>query len=366
MKLNTPSKRYFLLGFAFFLSLPCMILLAGCGKLHMIPQAGAQPAPKGLSAIKAELNKVHPNEMGYIPILMYHSIGDSARPGHVRYDIHGWNISPNTFLHQLKLMYAAGWYPVDVDDILTSKINVPAGKTPVAITFDDSRGSQFHYLTNGKIDPNCAVGILLRFHKTHPDWPLRATFYVLPDSSFNPEPFHQHQYVTSKLQFLLKNGFQIGNHTTTHRPLAFMRAAIIQWELAYNIRYMRKRAPNIVEDSLALPYGSYPRNKMDIPFLLHGENDGVTYNNRSVMLAAGTPNPPFISKKFNKLRIMRMGAMPGYIEGWIKKLARNKPYPRFVSDGDPNIVTVPKKYANGVNLKALNGAYLYEYGSSGS
>ena len=60
---------------------------------------------------------------------------------------------------------------------------VPAGKTPVVLTFDDSTQFQFSYDARGNIKPDTAVGILLEFQREHPGFPLAGTFYV------NREPF---------------------------------------------------------------------------------------------------------------------------------------------------------------------------------
>ena len=53
--------------------------------------------------------------------------------------------------------------------------------SPVILTFDDALRGQFNYTADGKIDPDCAVGILDDFHAQHPDWPLKGTFFVLTD-----------------------------------------------------------------------------------------------------------------------------------------------------------------------------------------
>ena len=157
---------------------------AHTAQLSRLARACALPALMPVLP-SAQLAALHVDETGHIPILMYHAIGAPARRG-VRYDRQGLNIAPQTFRNQLALMHAAHWYPVNMRDILTSHIDVPAGKTPVVLTFDDARGTQFHYLPNGQIDPNCAVGILEAFHAKHADWPLKATFYVPAEVRVEP------------------------------------------------------------------------------------------------------------------------------------------------------------------------------------
>src|ERR1017187_7744308 len=45
------------------------------------------------------------------------------------------------------------------------------------------------------------------------------------------------------------------------------------------------------------------------------------------------------------IQITRLGTEPGYVEGWIKRLRRGSASGPFVSDGSPDTVTVPKRYA---------------------
>ena len=79
-------------------------------------------------------------------------------------------------------LYASGYRPVTVSEVVDKKIDLPAGLSPVVFTFDDAGPSQFSYIDhNGtlEIDPNSAVGIWLAFHKEHPDWRNKATFCML-------------------------------------------------------------------------------------------------------------------------------------------------------------------------------------------
>ena len=88
----------------------------------------------------------------------------------------------NHFRRDLELLYASGYRPVTVSEVVDRKIDLPAGLSPVVFTFDDAGPSQFSYIDhNGtlEIDPNSAVGIWLAFHKEHPDWRNKATFCLL-------------------------------------------------------------------------------------------------------------------------------------------------------------------------------------------
>jgi len=292
--------------------------------------------------------------MGRIPILMYHSVGGEAEfAGGPLYDIHGLNIAPATLRRQLQAMYAAGWVPVNMRDALSAHLDVPQGKTPVVLTFDDARPSQYRLLPGGKIDPDCAVGILEAFHRTHPDWPQRATFYVLPESSYNGVPFDQDGLETSKLRFLVKSGYELANHTTSHRSLADQPPRTLRWEMAFSTRYFRRHVPGLVMTTMALPYGIAPHNPSRWPLLLNGAQGGTRYRHRCILLAKGGPAYAPADRRFDVTQIPRVVSAPGEIEHWI-----NAPAPLYVSDGNPNTVTVPRSLAGQVDRRRLAGAKL--------
>ena len=332
---------------------------------HAAPPSSRTAARKSLVQAPvltaAQMAALHVDETGHIPILMYHAFGAPARRGG-RYDKEGLNIAPDTFRKQLALMYAAHWYPVNMRDILSSHLDVPAGKTPVVLTFDDARGTQFHYLPNGKIDPNCAVGILESFHAKHADWPLRGTFYVLPKSAWNPAPFWQPGQETRKLRVLVADGFEVANHTTTHRMLTHLSGAELCWEMAECQRYVKDRAPGATMDTMALPGGAAPRNHALWPLLLSGHLGKITYHNRCILMAWGGPSHAWVDRAFNPDRVTRLGSGPGWIEHALKQMKSGRLRP-YVSDGNPNTVAAPRAEASMIDPKRLNGARLVVYGA---
>jgi peptidoglycan/xylan/chitin deacetylase (PgdA/CDA1 family) len=306
-----------------------------------------------------------PNEVGLIPILEYHSIGGEPEfVGGPRYDARGLNISPQTFRTHLRLMYAAGWYPVNMRDAVSPRLAVPRGKIPVVITFDDARPSQFRYRKDGSLDPDCAVGILEEFHRLHPDWSRRASFYVLPengrDDRFydNGVPFDQDGLETRKLRFLLRQGYEIGNHSTTHRSMYCLSARTLRWEMAECQRYFSRQAPGIVMETMALPYGIAPCDPYLWDVLLAGESGGTHYRHRCILWADGGPAYPPIHRKFDPRLITRILPTPGNVERWIVALKPGSATAPYVSDGDPNTITVPADHKDEVDVDRLNGRRL--------
>ncbi|HOJ78760.1 MAG TPA: polysaccharide deacetylase family protein [Bacillota bacterium] len=278
--------------------------------------------------------KLPPNELGRIMILEYHLIG---------YPEARWCRTPENFRKDLQLLYDNDYYPVALDDIISGNFKVPAGKTPFTITFDDSTEGQFRYLKQGDrlvIDPKSAVGIMEQFKKEHPDFPVTATFYVLTGTSAGHRLFGQEEYVQQKLEFLLKNGYEIGNHTHTHKNLSKLVDEQVQKQLALNVKTVQKYLPNYEVRSFALPYGVHPKNRN---LSRSGEYQGQKYNNRSVMLVGSGSVPSPYSVDFNPYQLERIQAGdfewgPG---AFVQRYKKN-PTLRFVSDGDPKMITVFK------------------------
>lgn len=339
-----------------------VVAVAGTFLLTLPQAAHAQTAPatKALSSTDGPM----PNEAGRIPIFMYHSVGDPPLSGSMaRFNKLGLSISANLFRSNLQAMYEAGFYPVNVRDIFTNHLDIPRGKTPVALTFDDARGSQFRYLKNGQIDPNCVVGILEAFHKKHlTDWPQRASFYLLPASKYNPVPFWQAGKDTQKFKFLADAGYELANHSTSHRPFSKLDNKTLEWEMANCKKYVQERVPQATMDTMALPYGIGPKSHAGYEVVLGGPT--MPYHNKCILLAAGDASYSPLDKRLNVLRVMRVGSEPGVIERWTAALKRNRSAsPKvtlrpYISDGDANTVTVPRSQSKWLVASRLNGAKL--------
>lgn len=327
--------------------------------LSITAVSGAVPQ-KGAASTKIDNS---PNEMGRIPILMYHSIGDKVGgKGASLVARLGLNVSSAKFRENLEAMYRAGWYPVNMRDVLSSHITVPKGKTPVVLTFDDARKSQFYYLKDGSVDPNCALGVLLAMHQKYgEEWPNRASFYVLPDSKYNPAPFGQKPLVDKKLRFLVDQGFEVANHSTSHHSMQNMSARQLQQEMEVCLRYFRAHEPQVTMDTMALPYGAAPRNHALWNVLMDGKSvdPASSYHNRCILMAWGDASYAPVDKRFDTKQIMRIGSEPGNIERWIDALKRHKGTLRpYISDGDPETVTVPASQSPHLDKSRLDGLRL--------
>ena len=255
--------------------------------------------------------------------------------------------TPAAFQKDLDLLYSNGYQPINLSEAITGRINIPAGKKPVVLTFDDSRKSQFiltETATEQQIDPNCAVGILEDFVKTHKDWSIggiKGMFFVLPTSPSNMDVFGQAGLGEKKLEYLQNAGFEIGNHTYLHKSLRFMNASQIQEALGKGNNAILREYPRAKLSIFAVPMGQYPHDKKLWPLLKTGKYQGTTYNHIAVMDAAWRPMYSPFTKKFNAVRLERITPedINFGLAYWIKQL--DKTQSAYVSDGNPQYVTYP-------------------------
>jgi len=272
-----------------------------------------------------------PNELGRVMILEYHKID---------YPEERWTRTPENFRRDLETLYAKGYRLINLGDLLDRRIQVPAGTTPVVLTFDDSSPGQFRYVeANGsvQIDPKSAIGVLEAFIAEKPDFGRGGTFYVLPGASKPNRLFNQPEYEGRKLQYLVSHGYEIGNHTLWHANLAKYPEATVRAQVAEAQVWIQRHVPDYKTRTIALPHGVYPT---DVSWVLHGSAKGTTYNHDAVLMVAGGPAPSPFSRTFDPVRLPRIQAVERDLAYWLNYFDKN-PNERFVSDGDANSVTVP-------------------------
>lgn len=294
---------------------------------RVFPSGDNGSAAKAVSEIAAR-----PNELGRFPILEYHLI----QPEETR-----WGRSIVNFRQDLERLYQAGYRPISMGDVIDGKIELEAGRKPVLLTFDDSSPGQFRFLVrNGKleIDPDCAVGILMAFHRRHPDFAKKAVFYVLPEAKQPHKLFGQPEFETEKLRELAAQGFEIGNHTLWHANLGKYDAATVRKQLAQSVEAVQKRVPGYPLRSLALPFGVYPK---DLQLAVRGSFGGVAYHNEAILRVAGGAAPSPFSQSCDLLHLPRI-QVPGPDFKSCLSYYEQHPDEVFVSDGRVDTVSFPK------------------------
>jgi peptidoglycan/xylan/chitin deacetylase (PgdA/CDA1 family) len=265
-------------------------------------------------------------------VLEYHHIGEKGGK---------WGRTSEEFRQDMQWLLAEGYYPLNLCDFAVGWIEAPRGKSPVILTFDDSYREQFNYLDEGEVDPHSAVGILMEMHQRHPqDWPLRATFFVLLNEGGKaPFPFGQPEYADRKLAQLVEWGMEIGSHTLTHPNFREILPEEIRRQLAVSENLIEHKVPGYEVSSLSPPYGAYPE---DLTILKAGEYEGLSYDFDAAVKVGGSPSPSPFSKQFDPYRINRIQGFQEELDHWFGYF-QSHPELRFVSDGDPAMVTVPEE-----------------------
>lgn len=304
--------------------------------------AGGQPvetptvAPAALTP--EQLQQFQPNELGQIPVLEYHQIGP---------DPEQFTRTPDQMRGDLQWLYDHGFYVVNLSDVLNDTLDIPAGKKPVVLTFDDSPAGQFRLLKleTGQyaIDPNCAVGILETFFGAHADFGRGGLFVVLPTKAFDwttwaYEP-DQQGLGQIKVQWLVDNGYELSNHTLDHVSLGELTNDEIMYQLAEANIAIENLVPGVSIDPITLPYGIYPDGGDDTLFR------GFDYNGqhfvwKAALLVGANPTVAPLSTEYDPYAVARIQAFDEELDKWFSVFEDN-PGLLYVSDGDPDTVTVP-------------------------
>jgi hypothetical protein len=272
------------------------------------------------------------NELGLVPVIMHHEI----RPDRVG----PYDQTPGEFRAELEQLWRDGYVPVRAEDLLHGHLDVPAGRSPVVLTFDDSTQYQFFYLPNGKIKPTTAIGVLLDFAKSHPGFRPAGTFYVLR------EPFAGVPEGPAMLRWLVANGFELGDHTYDHIPLNLLGSTDVQKEMVKGQDVIESAVPGYRIETMALPLGAIPH---PASLAVSGSWKGQSYGPFGVMLVGAEPSPSPFARRFDPGAIPRIrsshagwsGARDFTASYWLDFLERN-PQVRYVSDGDPSKITFPR------------------------
>jgi len=294
------------------------------------PKRLADPSPRPTAGNVGPVSGLPPNELGVVPVLMYHEI----RPDRVG----PYDQTPAEFRAELEYLWKRGYAPVLASDFVKGRIDVPAGKSPVVLTFDDSTTYQLTLGQDGKPAKNTAVAILFDFARKHPGFEPKATFYVLR------EPFGGTARSPEHLRWLVANGFELGNHSHDHTPLETLSPPAVQRQLVAGARVIEDAVPGYRIKTMALPLGSMPEPAR---LAVRGRSGGRSYGLYAVFLVGANPAPSPYSKQFDRTAIPRIRSshMPWssaeeYTFAYWMRALEEDPKQRFVSDGEPNTVTV--------------------------
>lgn len=291
------------------------------------------------------------DESGLIPVMMYHGIvnlkdSDTAYTGG-NVDKDGYTRTAESFRKDLDYYYNEGYRMIRLEDYIDGKIDTEMGKSPIVLTFDDGLENNIKVTgldSNGNIiiDPNSAVGILEEYKKKYPDYNVTATFFI------NGGLFRQTEYNEKILNWLIDNGYDIGNHTYTHVDFT----TVDKNKATEEVGKMYQKLDGIIKDKyvniVALPFGSpYDDDHSNFKYIIEGTYNGYTYNTKSTLRVGWEANYSPFSKSFNPQFIKRIRAYDNNGENFDIKMNFNRlKETRYISDGDINTIVIPTEYRN--------------------
>ncbi|MBI6546936.1 MAG: polysaccharide deacetylase family protein [Cyanobacteria bacterium NC_groundwater_1444_Ag_S-0.65um_54_12] len=290
------------------------------------------------------------NELGQVPILEYHDLG----PGESR-----WGRSITNFRKDLEWLATNGYVSATTQDMLDGFPQLPAGRKPVVMTFDDARRSQFMAVgidKDGLAIPSedCAVGIMMDFAKAYPDFGHRASFYVLPSL------FEEEKTLAAKLRYLVNHDFEIGNHTWSHLTMGKATPAQIANELTRLQGLLQQTlGSNFHTTTIALPNGSVPKSPAQLAAALGGTP--APYHHSALLLVGANPAHSPFTKAYNPLRLARIQAIDSEWQRWFGRSPGHvgksaESFSPYVADGDPKMVSFPVKLKDSLAPNSLRGA----------
>jgi peptidoglycan/xylan/chitin deacetylase (PgdA/CDA1 family) len=247
------------------------------------------------------------NRMGTVLVLMYHKLGPQEKYMVRSYD---------NFVRDLNRLYKLGYRPVTLAEYGANRMKLPRGASPVVLSFDDSHETQFVLNRDGEPASNSFVGAWAKFAKSHPDFPVKGTFFVLPNG-----PFGQKLLAKKKLALFKQWGCEVASHSMNHPDFSKLSDSQAISELGRSYDYVKSLG--FEPTSMALPYGKLPKNRQ---LLRTFEYKGETRKYWNTCIAGYKPAPSPLSPKFNRHMIDRVQAYNGIygINWW---LDYNKKYP---------------------------------------
>lgn len=328
----------------------CVMFLFAVALVVVSPSAPASASPLKLLSID-EYVHYQPNELGRVPVFMYHNIvaDDVWRDPTV--DPYMYR-TYDEFWNDMLWLYEHDFYLVGMNALISGHLDIPLGKHPVVFTFDDSSSLHFSVITgaNGQleIDPNCAVGLMERFYAEYPGFGRGAHFGIVPAHKFSWPQHEQDHLFEMKVQWLMENGYEIGNHTLSHPNLAAISDEDFAWTVTgpaiWADEFMGADHTANATRVLTLPFGIKPKEE-DNPHKVKMITEGIEYDDHRMQLTGvleltgGSSEVPW-SKDWDPLSIPRLPVQDDALD-ILKSVHVEGSNPYYTSDGNPDTVTVP-------------------------
>jgi len=274
------------------------------------------------------------NENGKIMVLMYHKFAKTSSDG--------WTRSFSDFKKDLNTLYEKNYYPINMSEYISGKFEVPYGKTPVVLTFDDGTAGQLSFewvddvLT---VKKDTAVKVYQDFVKEHPDFPMKGTFYIMSTNFFGAKGT-----LKQRLEYLISQGFEIGNQTQNHYALQNADSAEkVREEVGGLAKFVDELIPGYTISSFSPPGGSMTKKYAE--HVYSGTFEGFNYENKGIVLlysskpALSPINSELDLKKISRVRVRGNEKINNDFDYWIEYFDEH-PEERYVSDGDVNTFVI--------------------------
>ncbi len=303
---------------------------------------------------KEKLKKDNINELGKVPIMMYHGIKNlkdnetSYTGGNVDKD--GYTRTVESFRKDLEFYYQKGYRMIKLSDYVNGKIDVSYGNSPIILTFDDGNDNNIKVTGldsagNIIIDKNSAVGVLEEFKKKYPDYNVTAIFFVTSGL------FNQPTYNEKILKWLVDNGYEVGNHTKGHNNLSKISTSETQEVIGYMYNKLEGIIGSKYSKIVALPFGSpYVKTHANYKYVLNGTYNGNSYETLAALRVGWEPEVSPFHKDFDKTFLKRCRAYDNNGKDFdIDMVFRNLEKNKYISDGNIDTIVTSKNNESLIN-----------------
>ena len=303
---------------------------------------------------KEKLASDNINELGTVPIMMYHGIVD-MKSSETEYtggnvDKDGYNRTAEAFREDLEFYYQNGYRMVRLTDYIDGNIDVEYGKSPIILTFDDGNKNNLKVTGldedgNIIIDENSAVGILESFKEKYPDYNVTATFFV------NGGLFNQPEYNEKILKWLVENGYDVGNHTENHLDIKKSSSEQVNKEIVSVYKQLDEIIPEKYVNIIALPFGSpYNKEHENFRYVLNSTYNDTTYETKAALRVGWDAEYSPFDKDFDPTFLKRCRAYDNNGKDFdiemVFKLLETK---RYISDGNISTIVTSEKNSSKIS-----------------
>ena len=303
------------------------------------------------------------NELGMIPIIVYHEIekvDDVTKEEDGTTDKNGFVRTVEAFKNDLQYYYEHQYRMIALQDMIKGDIDVEMGKSPIVLTFDGGYENTVKVIgetKNGKlkIDPDCTLGILESFKKKYPDFQVTATFFV------NEHLFGDKKYNKKILKWLVENGYDVGNGTMTEADITTLDDTATEKEIGGIYHLLEDVIGEDYVSIVVLPNGSpYQVNHKNYDAILDGTYDQTHYQTYATLQPGFGANVSCFDLSFSTDFINRVQASPGdttkeSLEQVMQELEQTK----YISDGHVKQVVIPKNQKEQLRLDIAHEVITY-------